>query len=291
MKLPNARIRTAALFTGLLLTAAICGASPQEERARRETPQPQVNDTRRMDPSPRTVDHAPRPSRAAEPGATRTGGHAVRTVDFEIRRPAGEPRPGPVTTYPGTNVVVPPAWGRRTEEPNLRYWRQRDIMAEIKMLSRRGFIPVTALGDGVDVLTDYVQTPAGWRAYGVAVPAGGTVQFEVKHPSLAWFRLMLMDKDGRPGKGMMQAAIAHQPVLVTYKNPNKVASAVYVIVDDPAWWSDAKNPYTFVVRRDWDPAKADVSQVKLVAGIWGASPSVSAEFRGPSLTGPAVYPH
>ena len=28
----------------------------------------------------------------------------------------------------------------------------------------------------------------------------------------------------------------------------------------------------------------------LVAGLWGASPSVSAEFRGRSLTGPAVYP-
>lgn len=292
MKLPTARIRTGAVFTGLLLTAALCGASPQEERARRETPQPQMNDNhRRMEPPPRSMDHAPRPSRTTEPGESRPRGPGVRTVDFEIRRPAGEPRPGPVTTYPGTNVVVPPAWGRCTVQPTTRYWRQRDIMAEIQTLSRRGFIPVTGLGDGVDVLTDFVQTPAGWRAYGVAVPAGGTVQFEVQHPSLAWFRLMLMDRNGRPGKGMLQAAIAHQPVLVTYKNTDKVASAVYVLVDDPAWWSDAKNPYTLAIRRDWDPAKADVSQVKLVAGIWGASPSVSAQFAGPSLTGPAVYPH
>jgi hypothetical protein len=167
----------------------------------------------------------------------------------------------------------------------------RDLFAEIKWLSRRGFIPVTPVGDGADALEDYVQLPAGWRAYGISVPVGGTVQVEVKHEKLGWFRLMLVDKWGTPGPGMLQAAIAHQPVLVTYKNPNKDATAIYVIVDDPAWWSDAKHPYTLAVHRSWDPAKTDLSQVKMVTGLWGASPSVSAEFRRPSLTGPAVYPH
>jgi hypothetical protein len=196
-----------------------------------------------------------------------------------------------VNLYPGTQVVVPPAWERCRTMPDGYYWRQRDLMAEIKWLSRRGFIPVTPLGDTVEALTDYVQTPAGWRAYGISVPAGGTVQLEVNHPSLAWFRLMLVNKWGTPGPGMLQAAIAHQPVMVTYKNPGKEALAIYVIVDDPAWWSDAKNPYTLTVRRDWNPATTDLSQVKMVAGLWGASPSVSAEFRSGSLTGPAVYPH
>jgi hypothetical protein len=45
-----------------------------------------------------------------------------------------------------------------------------------------------------------------------------------------------------------------------------------------------------MVRRDWDPASVDLAQVKMVAGLWGATPSVSAEFRGRSLTGPAVFP-
>jgi hypothetical protein len=187
--------------------------------------------------------------------------------------------------------VVPPGWVRCTVQPDLGYWRHRDIMAEIQWLSRRGFIPVSPIGDSVDILSDYSQQPAGWRAYGISVPVGGTVQVEVQHTKTAWFRLMLVDKWGTPGPGMLQAAIAHQPVLVTYKNPNKEATAVYVIVDDPAWWSDAKNPYTLAIRRDWDPAKTDLSQVKMVAGLWGASPSVSAEFRGPSLSGPAVFPH
>jgi hypothetical protein len=196
-----------------------------------------------------------------------------------------------VSLYPGTRTVVPPAWDRCTSIPNMGYWRGRDLMAEIQWLSRRGFIPVTPLGDTVDVLTDYVQMPAGWRAYGISVPVGGTVQIEVQHDKLGWFRLMMVDKWGQPGPGMLRAAIAPQPILVTYKNPNKEATAIYVIVDDPAWWSDAKNPYTLVIRRDWDPAKTDLSHVKMVVGLWGASPSVSAEFRGRSLTGPAVFPH
>jgi hypothetical protein len=193
--------------------------------------------------------------------------------------------------YPGTRTVVPPGFVRCSAVPTPGYWRTRDIMAEIQWLSRRGFIPVSPIGDSVDALTDYTQQPAGWRAYGVSVPAGGSIQVEVQHTKLGWFRLMLVDRWGTPGPGMLQAAIAPQPVLVTYRNPGKEATAVYIIVDDPAWWSDAKDPYTLLVRRDWDPATTDLSQVKMVAGLWGATPSVSAQFRGPSLTGPAVFPH
>ncbi len=218
----------------------------------------------------------------------RGGGHVrVREVD---PRPGPAPRVNRITVYPGTRTAIPPAWPRCAVLPTIAYWRDRDLMAEIQWLSRRAFVPVTPLGDTVASLDDYVQMPSGWRAYGISVPVGGTVQVEVKHPKVGWFRLMMVDKWGTPGPGMLQAAIAPQPILVTYKNPNKEATAIYVIVDDPAWWSDAKDPYTLVVRRDWDPAKADLSGVKMVAGLWGASPSVSAEFRGPSLSGPAVYP-
>ena len=209
---------------------------------------------------------------------------------MDQRRPTGGLRLSNVRTIGGTQVVIPPAWKRCISLPDLGYWRHRDLMAEIQWLSRRGFIPVTALGDTVDSLTDFVQTPAGWRAYGLAVPAGATVQVEVQHSMLGWFRLMLVDRWGKPGAGMLEAAIAHQPVLVTYKNPGKEATSVYVIVDDPAWWSDAKYPYTLMVRRDWNPSSVDLSQVTMVVGLWGAAPSVSAEFRGRSLTGPAVFP-
>jgi len=193
--------------------------------------------------------------------------------------------------YPGTRTVVPPGWARCSVMPNPAYWGQRDLMAEIQWISRTGFIPVSPIGDSVEALSDYVQVPAGWRAYGISVPVGGTVQVEVQHTKLGWFRLMLVDKWGVPAAGMLSASVAVQPVLVTYKNPTKEALAIYVIVDDPAWWSDARDPYALLIRRSWDPAKTDLSQVKMVSGLWGATPSVSAQFRGPSLSGPAVYPH
>jgi hypothetical protein len=174
--------------------------------------------------------------------------------------------------------------------PDLGYWRYRDLMAELQWLSRGGFIPVNPIGDSVEVLTDYAQRLAGWRAYGLSVPAGGTVQVEVQHAKLGWFRLMMVNRWGEPGDGMLHQLVEHQPVKLTYRNPGKEATAVYVIVDDPGWWSTEQEPYTLLVRRDWDPANTDLSQVKMVAGLWGASPSVSAQFRGPSLTGPAVFP-
>ena len=275
---PQHRFMT--IFAGLALVSTLCGASPQEGRSPR--PQPQAPSDRGMQTA--RPDPVRRSSQGSEGRFSRSG-PVQRTVD---QVPA---RVNRVSLYPGTRTVVPPAWVRCTSMPNVGYWRTRDLMGEIKWLSRKGFIPVSPIGDSVDVLTDYSQQPAGWRAYGISVPAGGTVQVEVQHPKLGWFRLMLVDKWGTPGPGMLQAAIAHQPVMVTYKNPNKEATAIYVIVDDPAWWSDANDPYTLQVRRDWDPAKTDLSQVKMVAGLWGASPSVSAQFRGPSLTGPAVFPH
>lgn len=284
MRHQDSPFRAMTVLAGLAMAVALYSASPQDERGRRTAPRSQGP------VGGRTVSEGPRSNsapRAADGGVRHPG---PRTLEMEPR-PGPAPRVARVDLYPGTRTVVPPAWNRHTTLPTSLYWGRRDLLAEIQWLSRRGFIPVTPLGDGVDALTDYAQMPAGWRAYGISVPVGGTVQIEVQHTKLGWFRLMLVDKWGRPGAGMLRAAIAPQPILVTYKNPNKEATAVYIIVDDPAWWSDAKNPYTLAIRRDWDPAKTDLSQVKMVAGLWGASPSVSAEFRGPSLTGPAVFPH
>jgi len=280
------------LALGLAGIPGLCGDPQQEGRVPHPPPQaPRDRDFQSSHPTP-----SPRVSPTPEgrtpkafpvpEGRVPRPGPAHRLTD----QPPGH-RVNRIDLYPGTRIVVPPAWNRCTSIPDHGYWQRRDIMAEIQWLSRRGFVPVTPLGDTVDALTDFTQAPAGWRAYGISVPAGGTVQIEVQHEKLAWFRLMLVDKWGQPGPGMLKAAIAHQPSMVAFKNLKKDATAVYIIVDDPAWWSDAKSPYTLVVRRDWDPAKTDLSKVKMVAGLWGASPSVSAEFRGSSLSGPAVFPH
>jgi hypothetical protein len=257
---PRQALSTVAAFS---LSAALWGEAPQE--AQRSRPQPRA--------ATQGTGQAPRLAAAASRGA----------VGFQGRG-------GQLGFFPGTRTVVPAGWVRCTSLPDPLYWRHRDLGEEIQWMSRTGLIPVSPVGDGVGVLSDYVPQPAGWRAYGVAVPAGGTVQVEVQHPMLGWFRLLLVDKWGVPGPGMLEASIAHQPVLVTYRNPGKEATAAYFIVDDPAWWSDAKTPYSLVVRRDWDPAHTDLSKVQMVSGLWGATPSVSAEFRHRTLSGPAVYP-
>lgn len=296
--------RTAPSVLGLVLVATLsggsllCGEVPQERNVQRA-----ASDAQRL-PAPSPVapsresrgdsrDFGSRPNRdgqrlPASTPVTPTRGQGPsrgRTL-----HPADSRDSGGIRThyYHGTRTIIPRQLDRAVFFPTPAYWRDRDLMAEIKWMSRSGFIPVSPIGDGVDMLTDYSQQPAGWRAYGVSVPAGGTVVLEVQHPKSAWFRLMLMDKWGEPGPGMLQAAIAYRPIQVFYKNPHEEARAIYVIVDDPGWWSDAKDPYTLLIRRDWDPAKTDLSQVKMVAGLWGASPSVNAQFRGPSLTGPAV---
>ena len=283
LRLPQGRVMNAVM--PFALVSCLCGASPQEGRV----PRPQPQGTPQPTPAPQP---APQPQSAPQTqdnrGASYQKPNKRSGAEGRVAKPAPPQRR--VTFYPGSKIVVPPHLARCTVLPTTLYWRQRDLMAEIKFLARRGFIPVTPLGDGVELLSDYAQTPAGWRAYGLSVPAGGTVQVEVQHDKIGWFRLMLVNKWGEPGPGMLQAAAAHRPVMITYKNPGTEATAIYVIVDDPAWWSDANWPYTLVVRRDWDPAQVDLSQVKMVAGLWGATPSVSAQFRGPSLSGPAVHP-
>lgn len=282
MIFPSQQFRILGTFA---LTTLLCGASPQQERERRATPQPRVS------LAVRSMDEQPRGNPMPTGSRGRLGGGAIDDGPMGSRRPTPMPGGSRVSMYAGTRVIVPPAWERCTALPTLQYWQGRDLMAQIQWLSRKGFLPVTPIGVGVDALSDYTQRLAGWRAYGLAVPAGGRVQFEVHHPKIAWFRLLLVNKWGQPGAGMMRAAFAPQPVMVTYTNPGKEATAVYIIVDDPAWWSDKDTPYTLTIRRDWDPLKVDLSQVPMVAGLWGASPSVSAEFSGPSLTGPAVYPY
>jgi hypothetical protein len=225
-------------------------------------------------------------------GFVRNGGREGRGMPLAMPpRPNHAPQVKSLAYFQRTRILVPPGWWPRCAVvPNGDFWGRRDIMAEIQWLSRAGFIPVTPVDPSAEVIEDYAFWPAGWKAYGFVMPPGGRLQVEVEHTKLGWFRLMAVDKWGTPGPGMLQAAIAPHPVMITLTNPRKEASAVYVIVDDPGWWSSKEDPFRLLIRRDWDPARTDLSGVKLVAGIWGSSPSVSAQFRHPSLSGPAVFP-
>ncbi len=236
------------------------------------------------------------PSAGGESMAGRSFGHTGRDGVLLPPRPAHAPPVAKISYFRSTSrshrpIVFPPPFPRCTTLPDEAYWGSRDLMAEIKWLSRAGFLPVTPVEANAETVVDHTWMPSGWKAYGFAMPPGGRLQVEVVHSKPAWFRLMAVDKWGRPGPGMLEAAIAHRPTLVTVSNPSTKPSAVYIIVDDPAWWSSKEDPYTLNIRRDWDPAQVDLSAVQMVAGLWGSSPSVSAEFRGPSRTGPAHFPH
>ena len=240
-------------------------------------PEPLRGNPARSVPEPRSMAPAPGPAR--------------RTL-APASLPEPTPRhPGTLGTYPGTRVILPPAWDRCTVLPTAAYWGTRDLFNDLRWMARTGLIPVTEVGATVDEVVDVAEFPAGWRCYGVAIPAGGKLTVELSHPNLGWFRLMAVRRDGTPGPGMLNALAAYRPTSFTLANPTDKAGAVYLIVDDPGWMSSKEEPFHLTFKRDWDPAKADLSEVKMVQGIWGASPSNSAQFRGPSLTGPAVYPH
>jgi len=226
----------------------------------------------------------------------RNFGHLGREGVAMPPRPSNGPQVAKIsyfkTTGPGARrVIFPPPFPRCSVLPDAAYWRSRDLMAEIQWLSRAGFLPVTPVDASAETVVDHTWMPSGWKAYGFAVAPGGRLQVEVQHGKLGWFRLMAVDKWGKPGPGMLEAAIAHRPTLVTVSNPDRKPRAVYIIVDDPAWWSSKEDPYTLSIRRDWDPATVDLSSVTMVTGLWGSSPSISAEFRGPSRTGPAHFPN
>jgi hypothetical protein len=183
-----------------------------------------------------------------------------------------------VEFHPGTRILKPPAWPRLAVAPDLAAWRRRDLFAEIRWLARLGRIPVTVIPDDVESLQDYTDKPAGWKAYGLVVPPGGTLIVEVQHVKPAWFRLLVKDKHRQYVPGARQEWNP-SPLKVGFQNTEKVAKAFYVLVDDPAQWSDAASPYTLLFRRDWDPAKTNLGQVDPATGPWAAHPSVTAEFK------------
>ena len=215
---------------------------------------------------------AGRSPKADPPQLSRSGassrlprGHQTRPVDAEI--------------------AVPRYFPRCTVLPNLAFWQQRDIFAEIQWMSRQGFIPVIAVDETVNELSGVADFPSGFKAYGFRVPAKGKLEVRLHHVNEGWFRVAMVNKWGDLGPGMLKNLIPTGNPEVRYTNPSKEAQAVYVIVDDPGWMSSTAYPYTLSVQRSWEPGQAETQGVKLVEGIWASNPlnSISAEFARPHL--------
>jgi hypothetical protein len=137
----------------------------------------------------------------------------------------------------------------------------------MQMMARRGFIPVTAVGEAEE-FTGYCWYPAGWRAYAFVVPAKEKLHVRLYHTNTGWFRLAMFDKWGQLREGMLQNLIPTGNPEVSFNNPRDEAMAVYVLVDDPGWMSSKGNPFTLKVDRSWDPGKTKTPELPTVMGIW-----------------------
>lgn len=221
-----------------------------------------IRATERAQPTRSSEQPQGRPGRIEAPKATpqsdakRTPNSAVPGSASATGRSASEaiinPRPLPRWTVP----------------PTSDQWQHRDIMAEIQAMSRRGFIRVNPIGEGVDAFSGVSEWPAGWKAYGFLVPAGEKLHVRLTHSHEGWFRLMMVGKWGQVEKGMLQNLIPTGNAEASYINYSDQPRSVYVIVDDPGWMSSIENPFKVKIERSWDPAKKALDGVNFSTGIW-----------------------
>ncbi len=194
----------------------------------------------------------------------------------------GRPNPRPIVREapprPAAGIIVAPRpMIRCAERPTPAYWRQRDIMAEIQHMARRGSIAVHPVGEDQIEFTGVSDYPAGWTAYGFRVPAGESLHVRLTHSNEGWFRLGMVNKWGSLEEGMLQNLIPTGNPEVKYSNPGKETRSVYVIVDDPGWMSSKANPFTMKVTRSWDPAQKKVDDAPIVTGIWAQKQEAKPE--------------
>ncbi|HJU83869.1 MAG TPA: hypothetical protein VJ600_06640 [Holophagaceae bacterium] len=213
--------------------------------------------------------------RAMPRGGRPTVGTPERNSGTPVPRSIAKPRiTGPAATHqrlaPSSQIVVFEVSPRCTVLPTLDYWNHRDLMTEIQISARRGFIPVTPFPTDADQMQHWSMAAPGWRAYGFLVPPGGTVRVDLEHPKPAWFRVFWIDKWGSYRPGMK---IKPGEPQALYENPTDQVQAVYAIADDPGHWSNEASPYTLKVTRSWDPKTFDPKGMTLQEGIWAFDPT------------------
>ncbi len=177
------------------------------------------------------------------------------------------PRPHPESR---AKVVVPHRLDRCREFPTDQFWRSRDLLQVIRVLSRRGSIPVVATDPEATEIVDYTWWPAGWRGYAFLVAPEGNLHVRLHHSNEGWFRLQMMNKWGQLEPGMLHNLIPTGNPEVSYRNPSRQWRYVYVLVDDPAWWSSTANPYILEIRRSWDAKARPGQDLRPVEGVWAA---------------------
>jgi len=204
--------------------------------------------------------------------------------DFRQETPLRTPPQVPPPDRPARLRPLP----RLKVSPTPYYWnlRYNRLFNDITLISRRGYIPVTAIPSDTYEIVDHASLPAGWRGYGFVVPPGESVRINLEHPNRAWFRLIICDSWGRPVPGGLTSTLPQFEPRLTCTNSGTEARAIYLIVDDPGWMSSEGNPYTLEIERSWEPVLIPTDQSLIVSGIWGIDRSINAKFRGPMLVMP-----
>ncbi|BDU71806.1 hypothetical protein [Mesoterricola silvestris] len=274
-------------LAGTALSAQKSGPGPE-----RRTQEPSSAPT----PSPlRSLPASQDSPRALPPGAMRgEGGAHHGTRHIRVEPPP--PPPGmarvdrPRTLFaPSSNLIVAPRPLPRCRLwPESSYWKTRDLFQEIRLMARRGFIPVTPGGDAAE-FQGFSYFPAGWRAYAFVVPAKQKIHVRLHHGNEGWFRLAMVDRWGQLREGMLQNLIPTGNPEVSYTNPADLANTVYVIVDDPGWMGTRENPFTLTVDRTWNPKETTAPALPAVMGIW-AQAKVEVKEDDPAGAGASKTP-
>lgn len=215
----------------------------------------------------------PRSPRATQP----RGSTPPSLGEVESRRANPMPRAfGPTGGRPATlgvqpttrRILIPPSHPRCLILPSDPFWRRRDLMVELQVMARRGFIPVAKTDPEAKEIQDYTWQPAGWRAYSFLVAPKGKLHIRLRHPNEGWFRLAMFNKWGQLEEGMLGNRIPTGNPEVSYTNPRDEFRFVYVLVDDPGWMSSKENPYRLEIERSWDPKAEKPGDLEPVDGIW-----------------------
>ncbi|MDR0498939.1 MAG: hypothetical protein LBH03_04300 [Holophagales bacterium] len=271
--LSKVAVSLAMLVSGLVSTAQ------SRNQGRREAPPQRPPRVEGATPRPIRAPESSMPDRQARPFDNSRSGRQDARPDVSRRPPQLQSPDKPVRPRPLPRLKV---------FPTFYYWdiRYNSIYNDMMFISRRGYIPVTAIPPDTYEIVDYAELPAGWRGYGLVVPPGESVIINLEHPNRGWFRLIICDTWGQAVPGGLNSTMPQFEPRLTYKNPGVEAKAIYLIVDDPGWMSNEGSPYTIEIERSWEPDLVPVNQNLIVSGIWGIDRSINAKFRGPVLVMP-----
>jgi hypothetical protein len=251
--------------------------------------------TRTVEQAPAT---APSQPQAAAPSFHGSGPSGSMSMDRQSRegsrghqrRTTASDRPRNLPPPASQEIQRPRATPRAENLPENRFWKTRDLFAEIRTMARQGFIAVTQIPETLTTLEDFCWFPSGWRAYGFAVPTKESIKVRLHHTNEGWFRLVAVNKWGQTGAGMLQNLIPTGNPEVSFNNLADGPQVVYVIVDDPGWMSSKERPYTIDIKRSWDPAVKAVPPVPMVLGIWAQQKQTAPAHADTQEPGPKTLP-